>query len=285
MDQLITFYFSLGFQQIEIRACLASNHGIHLSSRTLKRKLNTLNLFRKKNFSDVYQVAAFIENEVQSHGKLHGYRWMHLKCLQNNLIVTQETIRLLLHIIDPVGVDFRSRRRLRRRQYKNKGPNFLWHMDCYDKLKPYGICISGCIDGFSRKIIWLRAGSNSNDPKIICNYFYESIKSLGGCPRTIRADLGTENGNVRELQNYLREHYSNGNVEGILPPFLYGTSPTNQRIEAWWAILRKHFSQFWINVFQTLKEEGQFSGSFLDKSLIQFCFLKVIQVKIFSIKY
>ena len=28
-----------------------------------------------------------------------------------------------------------------------QGPNFLWHCDGYDKLKPYGLCIHGCIDG------------------------------------------------------------------------------------------------------------------------------------------
>ena len=28
-------------------------------------------------------------------------------------------------------------------------PNFLWHCDGYDKLKPFGIAIHGCIDGYS----------------------------------------------------------------------------------------------------------------------------------------
>ncbi|CAG9825749.1 unnamed protein product [Phaedon cochleariae] len=172
------------------------------------------------------------------------------------------------------GVDFRTRRRLRRRQYKNKGPNFLWHMDCYDKLKPYGICISRCIDGFSRKIIWLRAGQNSNNPKIIAGYYIDALHRIGGCSQTIRADLGTENGVVIEIQTSLIE--IRGGAGSSLPPFLYGTSPSNQRIEAWWAILRKHHSQYWMNVFQVLKEDGLFSGSFLEKALVQFCFMRII---------
>ena len=28
-------------------------------------------------------------------------------------------------------------------------------MDGFDKLKPYGFPIHGCIDGFSRKLLWL----------------------------------------------------------------------------------------------------------------------------------
>lgn len=151
----------------------------------------------------------------------------------------------------------------------------MWHLDCYDKLKPFGICISGCIDGFSRKIIWLKAGVNTNDPKIICAYFLEAVKVLGGCPHTVRADLGTENRTVERVQNCLRD---GNNDENTLPSFLYGTSPANQRIEAWWSILRKHHSQFWLNLFHSLKDDGMFSGSYLDKSLIQLCFLKIIQV-------
>lgn len=31
--------------------------------------------------------------------------------------------------------------------YINQGPNFVWHVDGYDKLSPYGLDIHGCIDG------------------------------------------------------------------------------------------------------------------------------------------
>ena len=27
------------------------------------------------------------------------------------------------------------------------GPNYVWHCDGYDKLKPYGFAIHGCMDG------------------------------------------------------------------------------------------------------------------------------------------
>lgn len=29
-----------------------------------------------------------------------------------------------------------------------QGPNFIWHVDGYDKLTPYGITLHGCIDGW-----------------------------------------------------------------------------------------------------------------------------------------
>ena len=35
----------------------------------------------------------------------------------------------------------------------HQGPNYAWHIDGYDKLKPYGFALHGCIDGYSRKIL------------------------------------------------------------------------------------------------------------------------------------
>ncbi|XP_054260144.1 uncharacterized protein LOC128984801 [Macrosteles quadrilineatus] len=189
------------------------------------------------------------------------------------LALKQTTVRSILKELDPVGLDLRTRKRLRRRIYKNKGPNYLWHLDAYDKLKPYGICVHGCIDGFSRKLMWLKASTNTSDPRIIAGYFVHTVESIGGCPVRIRGDCGTENRYVEQMQIYLRAKEDN------MPEtaWLYGTSQSNQRIEAWWSILRKQCSQFWMNLFQNLKEDGLFSGSFMDKSLIQFSFLRMIQ--------
>ncbi|KAJ7998239.1 hypothetical protein DPEC_G00220530 [Dallia pectoralis] len=59
--------------------------------------------------------------------------------------------------------------------------------------------------------------------------------------------------------------------------FLYGRRAANQRIEAWWGTLRKQSAQFWMNLFKTFQDDGHFTGDFLDKSLIQFCFLNLVQ--------
>ena len=64
-------------------------------------------------------------------------------------------------------------------------PKFIWHID--------GLCINGCICGFSRKIIWLNVYQTNIDPKIIGGYFLD-VKANGGCPLKIRTDYGTENG-------------------------------------------------------------------------------------------
>ena len=150
-------YFRIGFTNKEILNLLAHQHHIIISIRTLKRICKKMHLFRRKNQTDLEEVAAFVEGEMAGTGQLQGYRWMHQRAIQRGFVVSQETIRLIIKILDPEGVELRRARRLRRRQYTCRGPNALWHMDSYDKLKPYGIAINGCIDGFSRHIMWMEA--------------------------------------------------------------------------------------------------------------------------------
>ncbi|VDI41946.1 Hypothetical predicted protein [Mytilus galloprovincialis] len=108
------FYrLSLGLQYEEIIGLLAQRHNVILSMRTLKRRLASYGLYRRKNFSDVLQVAMFIFEQLKSSSCLHGYRWMHSRCLQNGLIVQKEMVRILLGILDPSGVAARVKRKLK----------------------------------------------------------------------------------------------------------------------------------------------------------------------------
>lgn len=71
-----------------------------------------------------------------------------------------------------------------------------------------------------------------NDPRFIAGYYLNSVKACGVCPNKVRADMRTENGHVASMQKFLREDNTFDRVS-----FLYGKSPCNQRIEAWWSIL------------------------------------------------
>jgi len=68
-----------------------------------------------------------------------------------------------------------------------------YHIDGNDKLKKWGICIHGGIDGFSRKLLWLKASTTNNNPIVIANYFLQNIKTNGFTPKILRMDKGTEN--------------------------------------------------------------------------------------------
>jgi len=58
--------------------------------------------------------------------------------------------------MDPEGVLQSKRKNSKNANIAFQCPGHMWHLDGYDKLKPCGIPIIGCIDGFSRKVIWLK---------------------------------------------------------------------------------------------------------------------------------
>ena len=162
----------------------------------------------------------------------------------HGIVVSRETVRLALRIIDPDGVAQQLSRRLRWRQYKARGPNLLWHIDGYDKLKPFGFWVRGCIDGFSRRIMWLVVASTNSDLRFVAKYFLDTIRQIKGAPSIMRADYGTENVKVASIQRFLRRDGTDS-FAGI-NSFMYGKSESNQRIEAWWGQLRKNSTDWWI---------------------------------------
>ena len=82
--------------------------------------------------------------------------------------------------LEPAGCHERKAHRLQRRQYTNPGPNFAWYTDGYDKLKPYGFPIHGCVDGFSRRVLWLKVSRTNNDPAVVAGSYLETVENEGG---------------------------------------------------------------------------------------------------------
>ncbi|XP_068698743.1 uncharacterized protein [Montipora foliosa] len=276
-NDIIENYFHLGLEYSEILLFLGLFHGITLSLRQLKRLLKAKGLGRRRNPSDLREVHQAVEEELRGSGSNIGYRQMTQRLVNDyRLVVDRETVRELLKILDPEGVEQRARHRLKRRQYRTKGPNYLWHIDGYDKLKPFGFCIHGAIDGFSRRILWLDVGPTNNDPSVVCQYFIDSIRQLGGTARVIRADCGTENGCVAAAQRFFRrdarDDWAGDNS------FMYGKSVSNQRIEAWWGMLGKDCTKWWIDFFKDMRSCGLYSDDdCIHIECLKFCFMHVLR--------
>lgn len=49
------------------------------------------------------------------------------------------------------------------------------HCDGYDKLKPFGFPIHACIDGWSRKVLWLYVMQSNNWPHNIATYCLDAV--------------------------------------------------------------------------------------------------------------
>ncbi len=80
-----------------------------------------------------------IRSEACKKKMLRSLSVLHLRAIQRGYVVSQDTVGQLIKLTDPEGVQDRRARRLRCRHYHCTGPSALWHMDGYDKLKPYGI--------------------------------------------------------------------------------------------------------------------------------------------------
>ena len=76
----------------------------------------------------------------------------------------------ILKEIDPEGTNMKNLRRLRRRKYISEGPIPVGYADVYDKLKPHGFLIHGCIDGYSRRILWLKVTKSNSLAKVPGDY-------------------------------------------------------------------------------------------------------------------
>ena len=103
---------------IIILAILACLHIVIISNRSLHQVLRELNLYQRRNQSDMLEVPLLVESQLTQSGCLHGYPWMHAICIKAGFIVPREDEHILLQILDPRGVSICAARRLRQREYK-----------------------------------------------------------------------------------------------------------------------------------------------------------------------
>jgi hypothetical protein len=57
-------------------------------------------------------------------------------------------------------------------------------------LQSYFVCYYRCIDGYSRRLIWLQCGSSNHSPGVIAGYFKDAVEVAGGRPANVRTDAG-----------------------------------------------------------------------------------------------
>ena len=284
---VIEHYFYKGLPYRQIVLMLEKHHNLIINQRTLKRRLKDFGLTRRETVDEELRerVKDIILQEIcTGPDSLNGYRTMwHILRLRHKINVPRRLVESLMREVDPRGVEQRKSRCLRRRMYVSPGSNFCWHIDGYDKLKPFGFSIHGCVDGFSRRIIWLEVQRSNKNPKCIAKYFLNHVKAARGCPVRVYTDPGTENGLVAGIQCYLRadglDEYAGSKSHK------YVTSTCNQRIECQWSHFRKQRSSWWIDFFHDLHESDILDlTNHLHKETLWFCFADLLQTDLDKVK-
>lgn len=120
--------------------------------------------------------------------------------------------------------------------------------------------------------MWLEVGISNNDPAFIAKYFLNCIRQEGGTARIVRADNGTVNTYVAGIQRFLRNDSFDSFAKD--KSFMYGRSVSNQRIEAWWAQLRKGCTDWWMQYFKN----GLYSDSNpVQFDCLRFCYMDLLR--------
>ena len=231
-------YFEGGFTYTEILEFLRVRHVYVMSLSTLKKwrmekgmRKRPLEAIRNGT-SDIFEA---VRDELSGSGVDIGYRRIQNALKSKGYNCRRDDVRQIVKQLNPDSVKLRKHRRLHRRRYVADGPNFVWHLDGHDKLKPFGFSIHGCIDRFSRYLIWLEVASSNKKPESIAKFYLDAIKGLEAIPLQIKADNGTEHSLIEPMHLHLSA--LNGNLE--INHFSIITSPHNERIESYWSVLQR----------------------------------------------
>lgn len=235
---------ALGFSWTKIAEFLG------VSRWTVYRRVEKFNLQEMQGFSDLSDER--LDNMVSSYMSTHGtatgqgYVAGYIRALGYR--VQRQRIRESMVRVDPQNTVLRWGVLVSRRTYHVPWPNSLWHIDGHHSLIRWKLVIHGCIDGFSRRIIYLSCSAN-NLSETVLELFLNAIKCDGDLwPSRIRVDYGVENVLVCDAMVETR-----GEGRGS---FIAGPSTHNQRIERLWRDVFRCVCHLYYYTFYAMESTG-----------------------------
>ncbi|KAF1946536.1 hypothetical protein EJ02DRAFT_462549 [Clathrospora elynae] len=156
--------------------------GFDIGKYTLVRLRFELGLRRRVRGVQQSQEADRLVRELVAQelekGVIDGYgqRYLYTHFWQRGIIVARDRLFEAYRTMNYEAVERRKRDLQRHRgEYFVPGPNFVWSIDGYCKLRPYGVEIYACIDAYSRYIVWVYIGISASTARSQNN-------NAGGCP-------------------------------------------------------------------------------------------------------
>ena len=81
--------------------------------------------------------------------------------------ITRARLRASIHRVDPDGIAEGGCKAIKRRVYSVPYANYIWHIDFHHKLIRWRMVIHGAIDGYSRKIFYLKCANNNRASTVV----------------------------------------------------------------------------------------------------------------------
>jgi hypothetical protein len=193
------------------------------------------------------------------------------------MVVRRSQIRSCLKQLDPEGHRARAKQAAKTSfEYNVPGPRSLYHADGHEKIaKLWGIWIHGCIDGYSRYIVYLVAASDKL-ATTVRDIFVEAC-DREGWPSRGRWDKGSEN--RLAILALIDHHYDEARPETLTRgSAITGRSVQNCRIEYLWRFVKTHVSSKFRATFFEMQRRGLLNpNSEIDLFYLQFVFLPIVQ--------
>ncbi|KAF5276964.1 hypothetical protein FQR65_LT16112 [Abscondita terminalis] len=246
------------------------------SQSLIYKHLHNQEMHLRKRYSSISNED--LETIIKEIHEVHpncGYEMMAGYLRSRNIHVQRCRIRSILGKTDPLGVAGRWSTTIKRRTYKVPTPNFLWHIDAHLKLSRWGFVIHGCIDGYSRMIIYVKCATSIQAEPVL-KFFLDAV-NVHGLPSRVRSDHGYENLFVALIMNLIRGVHRGSHITG--------KSVHNQRIERLWLDVYKEVVSNIQTELYSLEDDGLLDiDNDLHKFCVQYIYLKTINLRLSSFK-
>jgi len=191
--------------------------------------------------------------------------------------VSREALRDAIRRVDPGGRERRRRNHLFRRIAIFAGPHSHWGMDTCHQLghtSKYGIVVSGCVDGFSRLIIWMSAHDN-NRKRTVARNLREAYRDFG-VPAIITMDPGVENISAHCLQ--LLQCSGNPRSVNLV------SGVWNVKMERAWRDVSSQVLQWYLREFAILEDEGMDRLDLTQRFVLHYVYLPRLNADLYRFR-
>ncbi|CAL1671711.1 unnamed protein product [Lasius platythorax] len=244
------------------------------SKKTVYQKLYSLNMPIRARYAQIPDDDLKLEIvKIHEEHPNAGQTMVQAYLKAAGFHVQRYKVRQALNEIDPIGTASRWSQSIKRRTYKVATPNSLWHMDAHLKLSRWNFVIHGCIDGYSRLIIYLKCKTSIQAEPVV-TLFAEAVGSYG-LPSRVRSDHGYENILVAFLMNTIRGLNRRSH--------LTGKSVHNQRIERLWVDVFKEVCDSVYSESYALENDNLMNvNNLVHRFCVQYVYKKVIDRRLIS---